>query len=233
MKESQGRSVHGQAEKSREQGKFIESLEQTDKALVLYQQDNDWFGFCDVLSSRVITLRHLYENTGKKEYLIVAKHEALAAIEVAKNNSDPSVSMMPYMNLGRIQDTLGEFKDAAESYSKAVEIMQSHPPKEHNRPGVLADMKVHKEVVLYKLGDKSVVDRVLQALSDLEKTDEPKYNKDVWMSGGYMKLAEALKEDNTEKAKEYLDQAKKIIDANPQLTLRARQWEKLAKTFSN
>ena len=40
-----------------------------------------------------------------------------------------------------------------------------------------------------------------------------------------MRIAEILREDNTEKAKE-------IIDSNPALKLRLGQWEKLAATFS-
>ena len=46
-----------------------------------------------------------------------------------------------------------------------------------------------------------------------------------------MSAAKLLKEDNPESAKEYLQKAKEIIDADPALKVRKTQWEKLAERF--
>ena len=46
-----------------------------------------------------------------------------------------------------------------------------------------------------------------------------------------MRIADMLKEDNPEKAKEHLQKAKEIIDNNPDLKLRAEQWKKLTESF--
>jgi hypothetical protein len=80
-------------------------------------------------------------------------------------------------------------------------------------------------------GDTAGIKVVEDALHELENADEGKYTKDVWMSGGYMKLAEALKESDREKAVEELERAKEIIFANPELVLRKAQWEKLSESF--
>ncbi len=229
---SGGQTNHGLSEQAREQGNFVEALKFSDEALVGYAEANDWFGFCDILSSRVLTLRHLFEKTGKREYLVVAKHTAMAAVEIAENSGDPSIAMMPYSKMGRVQHDLGELRDSAASYEKAVNLMIQNPPKEHNRPSVLADLKIHMEVVKYKTGDKDALSRLETALTELEAADEEKYNKDTWMSGAHMRMAEILKSDNPQKAKEHLSKAKQIIDANPELKLRSEQWEKLAKSLS-
>ncbi len=228
---TKGRDLHGKSEQARENGSFVEALKLSDEALIAYQEENDWFGFCDVLSSRVLAFRHLFEKTDRREYLVIAKHLAMAAVEVAEATDDPSIAMMPYSKLGRIYEDLAEYQEAAAAYQKAVELMISNPPKEHNRPGVLADMKIHAEVAKYKAGDKSALGRLEEAITELEASDEVKYNKDVWLSGTHMKMADMLLSDDVDSAKKHLATAKEIIDANPDLTLRAGQWEKLAAKF--
>lgn len=226
-----GRELHGKAEVAREQGDFSGALTMAHQALVAYQQERDTFGFCDALSSCVITFKHLHAKTQDDSYLILAKHIAQAAVEIAQKNPDSSVSMMPLMSLGRVQDALGLYAEAAHSYEEAVKIMQENPPHEHNRPAVLADMKIHMEVAKLHAGDSAAYDRTLTALGELESTDEDAYNKDVWRSGAHMKLAEALVGQNPEKAREHLTKAKEIIDANHHLTIRKEQWDKLAQSF--
>lgn len=46
-----------------------------------------------------------------------------------------------------------------------------------------------------------------------------------------MRIAEAIKNDNPEKAKEHLQKAKEIIDSDERLTLHKAQLEKLVQTF--
>jgi hypothetical protein len=86
-------------------------------------------------------------------------------------------------------------------------------------------------VCAYQNGDKSALERAESALHELENADEQKYEKDVWMSGGYMKIAEAIYPDDAGRAKEYLSKAKQIIDENPDLKLRKLQLEKLEPKF--
>ncbi len=105
--------------------------------------------------------------------------------------------------------------------------MENNAPEQHNRPGVIADLKGHMAVAEYKAGDKSAMERAEKALVELEATDEMKYNKDVWMSGAYMKMAEALAVDDSKKASDYLDKANQIIEMNPELVLRKEQLNKL------
>ncbi len=206
--ESEGRRIHGLAEQARERGEFLEALKLTDEAMLAYQSAGDSLGFAEIQSSRFLTLRHLYEKTNDRNYLILAKHSAMASVGIAENSGQKDALAIPYFNLAKIQEDLNELSQSVISYQRAVQFMQENPPIPHNRPGVLADFKCHLHNCEYKAGDKSALERILAALSELEASDEPKYNKDVWMSGTYMRLAEILRTDDQIKAKEYLQKSK-------------------------
>lgn len=234
--DSQGRKIHGLAEQARERGEFGKALELTDQAMVLYQEEEDKLGFAEIQASRFLTLRHLYEKTGDRNYLILAKHAAMSSAEIAEASGDKTALAIPYFNLAKAQEELGELLNAVDSYKKAVENITNNPPEPHNvtqRPAIVNDFKVHLSVCEYKAGDKSALERAEQALSELEShPDVEDYNQHVWVSGGHMKIADALRIDNPEKAKEYLQKAKEIIDSDDRLILREKQWEKLAQSFS-
>jgi len=227
-----GREIHASADHAREDGDFLKSLKLIEEASLIYSSEHDGVGFSELQGSRFLTLRHLFEKTGDINYLVLAKHSAMAATELAQKANDPTALAMPLFNLAKAQETLGELSDAVNSYKQAIKAQEMTPLSYHNRPAVLNDMKIHLEVCEFKNGDKKALAKAEDALHDLlEDALEGSYTKDVWTSGGYMKLAEALRTDNPTKAKEYLAKAKKIIDANPELALRKAQWEKLSITF--
>ena len=148
---------------------------------------------------------------------------AVAQIEKIKGNEDKA----------KVYEDLKDYSKAATFHQKAVEAMRSHPPKEHARPAVLADMEAHLAYAQYKAGDKNAYIRLKSAIADLEKAGETPYNKDVWLSGAHMRAAQMLREDSPDDAKIHLQRAKEIIDNNKELTLRAEQWEKLAALFTD
>lgn len=229
MDKETARQVHEQSVTALEKGNFMEALQKTDEALILYQQENDPKGFAEIHAMRFLILRHLFDNTGYEGYQFSAKYSAMASVEIAQKGGDPKALALPFYNLAKIQEGLHEYPQALISYQNAIDNFLKNPPDTHNRPGVLADMKIHLHACRYKNGEKEALNDILAAISELEATDEPKFNKDVWVSGGYMRLAELLKGEDLSKAKEYLEKAKAIIDANPELVLRKGQWEKLAK----
>lgn len=231
--ESEGKRMHSQAEEARESGNFGEALKLTDQAMLAYQATGDKVGFAEVQSSRFLALRHLYENTGDRDFLILAKHSAIASVELAQASGNKEALAVPLFNLAKSHETLGELHEAVTTYQQAVDNIINNPPQTHNRSAIIADFKIHLATCEYKVGDKRALQRVQDSLSELEIADEvSKYNKDVWISGGHMRIAEILRDDEPEKAKEHLQKAKAVIDSNPDLKLRLRQWEKLAQTFS-
>lgn len=232
MESQEGRRLHGLAAQAREAGDSIKALELTEQAMAAYQDDGDKLGFAELQSERFLSLRHLYEKTEDKGYLILAKHAAMASVELAQAADQLEALAIPFFNLAKAQETLGELEEAVTSYRQAVEHITNHPPPNHNRPAVVADFNVHLATCEYRAGDKSALDRALQALADLENSAEPDYNKKVWISGGHMRLAEVLREDDLPSAKQHLEQAKEIIDSDDRLKLRLNQWKKLSQQFS-
>lgn len=230
--ERKAREIHSLAEHAREDGNFLDALKFTDEATVQYAQENDLLGLAEVQGSRFLTLRHLAESTNQPAYMLLAKHAAMAAAEIADMSNDPSAIALPYFNLGKAHESLVELPDAIGAYKKAIAAQEATPDSHHARPAVLNDMKVHLAVCELKNSDEGALDRAIEALKALEEDpDEGAYTRDVWVSGGHMKLAQVLSHLNMEKAKEHLAIAKKIIDSNPELVLRKAQWDALAATF--
>lgn len=229
--QSNGKRLHAQASQAREEGKLDESLRIVDDALLAYDEENDNAGFAEGLGCKSITLRLLGEQRESKRLLHLANHIMLASVEIVKESQQPEALAIPFFELGKTYEYLHHYKDAVNAFTEAVKTFETHPPQSHNRSSVLADMRVHLAVAQYMAGNQAALDRAEKALYDLETTEEDAFNKDVWVSGGYMHLAEALRTDNPEKANEYVQKAKAIIDANPQLVIRKQQWEKLIKGF--
>lgn len=247
--ESEGRRLHGLAAQARESGDHLKSPQFSDEAMLAYQKDKDALGLAELLADRSIAFRHLFDNTQDRNFLLIAKHEILTAVEIAEASGEKQALALPYFNLAKIYETLDQLPEAVNNYRKAVDNLTNNPPEPHNRAAIVADFKVHLETCSYKNGDKSALERAEQALQELEQVpvlsdedfeaagkkldynQEVKYNKDVWLSGGHMRIAEMLRKDNPQKAKEHLQKAKEIIDANPELKLRLGQWEKLAAFF--
>ncbi len=231
--DSKGRKLHAKAAQEREKGNFSKSLDFNDKALFAYDTDNDPLGFAEGIACRSITLRVYANLHDNRRILTLAKYEMMAAVAIAKESGKKESLAMPLYNLAKLQEDLGELQDAVHTYKQAVDNMENNPPERHKNPSVLADMQAHMTTCEYKAGDKTALERAKKALSVLEEAEEPNaYNKDVWITGGYMKIADVLRKDDPKKAREYLQKAKQIIDANPDLELRKKQWEKLNASFN-
>ncbi|MCL4367403.1 tetratricopeptide repeat protein [Patescibacteria group bacterium] len=101
----------------------------------------------------------------------------------------------PLYNLAKAEETLGNHQQAVKFYQEALANMLHNPPASFNRPVIVTDIKIHLSFAEYQVGDKSALVRLSQHIAELEANQtEDKYNKDVWVSGGYMKLAELLKD---------------------------------------
>lgn len=230
-KDPKGRHLIELATNARESGDFIQALVFEDQALVAFQEEGDLAGLAETQAGRFLTFRHLAEKTGDRSYLILAKYAALSGVEISTRLGDKTSLAIPFFNLAKAQQTLGEVKEAVKSFREALKNITENPPKSHNRPAVIADFKLNLSVAEYLTGDKSALDRARAALKDLERADEDSYNKNVWLASSHIKLAEALKNNKPTLAQKHLLQSKAIIDSDPRLKLIAAKWDKLSKTF--
>ena len=101
MLSKKGRIIHAKAEEAREDGKFLDALKFTDEATLAYQIDKDYLGLAEVQSSRQSTFKHLFRETGDKNYLILEKHAAESAVDIAESSGIKESVAIPYHNLGK------------------------------------------------------------------------------------------------------------------------------------
>ena len=229
MDKTRAEEFHSQGLQAREKGDFTGSLQQVSAARVAFQEEGNDAKFAETMAGDFLTYRHLFDKTGYKGYLVLAKCAALASVELAELSGDKTALAIPLFNLAKAQETLGQLTEAVETYRKAVTALETNPPASHNRPAVKADFKIHLTTGEYMAGDKTAYARAASATAELEAAEETDYNKHVWLSGAQMRMAAMLKSNDPVKAREHLAKAKEIIDADEQLTIRRQQWEKLAK----
>ena len=214
-KRMNAKELHTKAEMTRElEQDFLKSLQFADEATLAYSQEGNTEGMAEIQGSRVLAFSHLAQKTDDKNYLVLAKHAAMAGVEIMPG-------AMTYFRLGKALEETEDFSEAVSAYKSALEY---ELPIEHNRPAVKSDLKAHLGFVEYLSGDKEQgLQDMDEAISELEEnSEELKYNRDVWLSGAYMRKAVVLKD------KEALEKARDIIYANPELVLRKGQLEKLA-----
>ncbi|MDO8270268.1 MAG: hypothetical protein Q7T54_06395 [Candidatus Levybacteria bacterium] len=210
-----------QSEQARERGDFKKSLELLSDAIVAIVEERKEEKLVDALASQALVYRHLSDKTTSKNYLVLAKHSAMASVELARLGSDTTLLSMAIYNLGKVQESLGDDDDALSSYREAVLL-------DANRLAMLSEMKTRLSVLEYKKGDTTALERFESSLNDLiSAEDKDSYAKCVWLSGAYMHMAEALFETDKNKAKELLDEAGKVIASDMRLKLRKEQLEKL------
>lgn len=224
-----GRDIHLQAEEEREHGDLFKALDLCDQAAAAYERDHDFLGQAEVLSSKVITLRHIARRGNNRDLLVLAQNAAEEAVEVSRKlgRDHEEASTLPLFNLAEIQEELGNLEGAVLSYRQAAGQLL---PLRHNLPAVRADMQIHLATCEYNLGDKDALARAEEWLSKLEQSEHSdSYAKDVWLSGGHMRIADAVRRDNPNLAKDHLSKAKTVIDSDPQkFHLRQEQWSELS-----
>jgi tetratricopeptide (TPR) repeat protein len=224
---SKGRELHEKAAQARELGNILEALHLSDDALSAYDESNDVLGFAEALADRSITLRNHARDTNSKRFLILAKHEVMAAIEIAQQSKDLTALTLPIYNYAKVQEELEEIPQAVASYKEAISHMEQTPPENHNQQAILLDMKIRLFIAEIKNGN-TTVEQEIQNLIDQLVADESldQFTKDVWTSGAYMRLAEVYK-SNPNIFERYISRAQEIAKNNPRLTVRQNQLTKL------
>ncbi|OGH18745.1 MAG: hypothetical protein A3C22_00400 [Candidatus Levybacteria bacterium RIFCSPHIGHO2_02_FULL_37_10] len=229
MKDSlKGRRLHALAEDAREGGDFLKALEYVDRATFAYQKDSDIVGLSEVQSSRQSIFKHLYRKTGDLAFLILEKHSAIAAVEIAEQSGIKEALAIPYHNLGKYYFEAKEYINASKYFKKAIENLETYPNNRHSRSSVIADIRGHQYAAEYHAGDKTALNRALDALKELKNSQEDStYNKNAWVSGAHIRIFQMIARDNLALARKHFGEATTIIGLDKRQILRKRQLEKL------
>jgi tetratricopeptide (TPR) repeat protein len=233
--ESPARIAHAESVSSREEKQdYATSLAQNTKALLAYDKAGDTAGFAEGLANMAITFGIVGENNSSDRLRHLARALAAESVDQARSTGDESAEMLPLYQLSKADAHLGKFTEAVQSCSQAVRIMRQSPPERHSSKGLLAEMEARLATFEYRTGDMDALTRAEEAIAHIKTADDvPPYEKDVWASGGWMHLAEAVADNDPTKAGIYMEDAKKIIDANPDLTIRKTQWNALSEKLQS
>lgn len=233
MADSKGLQAHNKAELARESEDFLGSLKYLDEAVVNYVEEKNYDKLAESFGSRFLVLRHLYNTTKADVYKLLALRTIEDGVKIAEKYASESGKALPYLSMAKAMDDFNnDYPKAIEYYKKSLEILRNNPPADHDFPGHTSYVSLKLSRAEYLNGDESAIDRVEEAIKNiLEMKDHP-YEKDVWASGGYMYLAELMREKDPPKAKGALQKAEEIINSNPKLTIRKRQLEELKKQLS-
>ena len=223
------RDFHKRAERAREHGSFIESLNFCELAFEIYSREKNSLGMSEVCASMFLSLRHLSEKYDDISYLLRAEYIAQVGYEIAKNSGNRESLSIPAFSLAEAHYSIDKYKTAVKLYKEAIKTLPDSP---HNSALYMLNMVYRFEIAKFRDGDKKALDRACKALLEMENINDKSYEKDVWLSGGYMRLGESIYRSDKKKAREYLAKAKEIIDSNPELTIRKNQLVRLQEKLS-
>ena len=227
-------SLHQQAEELREAGFFLEALKVLEQVIVGYIDADNLVRAAEAWCSKCLTYRHLYERTTNPGHRILAREAARTAIALAQESGIGPALVQPYLHLGEVQHKLDKQPSlAVQSYAQAKAALAEGAPEGHQREVLQENIQLQEAYARLDMGDTSGPQLVHAAIARLENLSVlPDYVRAVWISGAYMKLAEALRSSQPEQAREALEKAKEIIDSRDDMKLRRGQWERIAAQFS-
>lgn len=227
-------SLHHQAVDAMENEDFTKALELSVTALVRYQAEGNDAKFAEVIALQFLIYNHLFRSTGDKRFQILAGHSAEASLNLAVATADKTAIAIPAYNLFKHLEGVGKWSDAREALERAIKFQTSDPHPTQSSPAILADMKVRLALLPQADGspNSDIVDNFENAMSHLEDTPHPdQHAKNAWMAGNYIRAADSLIDDD--KTREYLADAKVIIDSDPTLSILKKRWEEVSASFSS
>lgn len=219
--------AHRMSEELRENDKHVEALQLIEIAIVDYQKEGNYVGLTKALQSRILIYKHLFFLSNDEVYAILAIQDAESSLRIAEKHNLHDVLSSCYFRLGEAENLFKNYANAVDNFKKALEKYSGSNAEK-------GDYKYHLGEALYRTGNVAEGKEVmLQGLEEIQnnRNEVDSFLINVWESGCYIKLAELLKNDEPDKAKEYLNKAEKISESDNKLVIRRRQIQDLAKSF--
>lgn len=228
------RDLHNQAEIAREKEQdSLKALKLLDEALIEYLNEKNYYGASDSFGSKQIVFSHLYQSTKNKAFLLLAIQSAKTSVLLAEEYKEYNALSRAYFNLAKAYEYIENYSEAVKTYEQAFKNFDKNPPPEfHNTPAIKSDMKAHMACSKYMSGDKSALNLMNEAITELEKFNDNTYAILVWLSGAHMRTANMLSSDNKSLALEHVKKAEEIINNNSELNIRKTQLEELKQKLN-
>ncbi len=174
-----------------------------------------------------LTYKHLYLIHQKPTYLTLALGAINTGLDIAEKLEAQDNLATGYHLKAEMLLEQGKTEQAIDFFSKTLEF---YSEKDALRGRYL----YHLGEAQYQAGQKKEGKSNLSNGLEMIQKNQEKFNQytlDVWETGALMSLAECLQEDEPAEAEEYLNQAGEIIEKNPDLQIRKREYQKLKQQF--
>lgn len=226
--ELSAREIHVKAERAREDDHLDEALNLFTKAIVDYQKEGNWEGAADALMGRALTHKHFFWRDNNLEARDHAKQDAEMALNIAKHHNLTSLYPRVYFLLGEVVMLCDDYKVATTNYMNGLASFGGSLCERGNWTS-------HVGQALYKSGEKeegkAAFKEGLKLIKENRDGVDP-FLANVWESGAHMRMAECLRNDEPDIAREHLELCRQIINSDPRLVIRKRQLEELQRLFN-
>jgi tetratricopeptide (TPR) repeat protein len=210
----------------REQGKTFEALDMINQSLDAFAKEQNDADFAHALIDRAICWQHLWQFSDYLGFAVLYRKDAEAVLELVKSKNIDREEAGAYFINAKAAVIFGDYKKAVELFEIAISKMSP------DRSAQKGDWQTNLGKAIYFSGDKDKgLKEALSGIEQIEKysSEADEYTSKVWLSGGYMRLAEMLASDSPSESKKYLDQAQKIV-ADPKFSIRQKQIQAFIKT---
>ena len=220
--------LHRKAEQAREEDRHDDALELIEKAIENYKKEKNYEGLSKAIQSRMLIYKHLFLLSNNQKYVTLAMKDAELSLTIAKRHDLANVISSCYFRLGEVAMLTNDYKKAIENYQQALNFYNGTTAEK-------GDYRYHLGEAFYRSKEKEKgKEIILQGLREI-RDNSPEIDPfliHVWESGCYMRLADLLKDDEPEKAEEYLQRAQSIVELDKKLIIRRRQIRELANEFN-
>ncbi len=213
---------------AREAGRTFEALDLLNRSLEVFAREKDLARFAHVLLDRGICWQHLYQfNHNDPGFAVLYKKDAEAMLEILlSQHLNEELDGAYYMN-AKAASLYGDYAKAVELFRLAIQ----HLPQ--TRLAQKGDWRTSLGKALYYSGEKDKgVQEALEGVEQIKAhaAEIDVYMAGVWVSGGYMKLAEMFLQDEPAKSAGYVEQAKAVLGNDSQFAVRRKQLDNFIET---
>lgn len=217
-----------QGQQLRENGQTFEALDAINRSLDFFSYVQDYSGFAHAILDRAICWQHLYQfHNNDYGFAVLYKKDAESMLEIVEAKNITTQEAGAYFINAKAMMLFDNYDQAIENFNLSIAKMTT------DRNAQKGDWQTNLGKAMYLKGKKQEgVQLILEGIERVKKySDEiDQYTANVWISGGYIRLAEVLQKDNAKLSEDYLQKAKVIIEADPRQIVRKKQIENYLKT---
>ena len=231
---SSSTQLHNQAEHAREEERYGEALSLYRQALIAYQTEKNYLKIIELHCGEFLTYKHLFASTHDTVFLLLARQCISTALLIAKEFNISELNHMISFYSGEINVLNNKVSDAILSFKEALDEFEKREPENkvhiaryrYHYGHALCLNNQHDEGIQYM---KQALGEIEANRDSLPEGTDGDYVYNVHLSGCLMMLALDLHNSNEVESKDYLEQALVIIELDPRLTIRKKQFEELSK----